>query len=567
LKLNLIPHPKAPIFNQPDRLEIFKQAIIEVGSPNFTSSNSEIMNIIRQAGFVNLWFFLKGIASHGGPFDLLNTDLHMDMCNYRQTLMNDGCRGAMFIPRSCFKSTIVTEGASAWELLRNPEMRIRITNQISDKAQDFMETIKNIFDSNELFAELYPEYVPLPNAERWNKSEIVLPNRIKKRREGSVEYGGVGGASEGHHYDLHIVDDMIGLGSLNAGHQSSAEMARTRNWFWGSEKTLLQSMKKSRVIVVGTRYAVDDVYDDIIARACVNSGTPIRDFTPSEKGRWQLYYRKAIEEGKSIFPESITIEGLEEMAEDDYWTYVTQYLNDPQAGGLAEFNEYKIKKCFLEAEYLTSGGGEKILRWNIRYQFGEEKVIPLSSCSLLLACDPAASEKQLSSKTSRSAVGVIATDSDNNHFILSINADFVKATTMFGWMFAAHKKFEDYWTASFLESQGAFKMLAPILREEETRRGVHLNVRPVFVSGEKVARIRTILQPVLEQGRLFVDENFYDKVWEEQRSFPQSQKKDILDMLSLGVKASTRPMSENEIAEKRRAEKRLNSFHRGITGY
>ena len=565
--IQLIPHPQAPLFSKPDGILTFKQIMKEMSSDNPSLGNQEVLEIIRQAGFVNLWFFLKAICSYSGPFDLLNDQLHMDMCNYRQSLMVPGCRGALFIPRSTFKTTIFTEGASAWELVRDPETRIRITNQIAGKAEDFMHTVKNIFDSNEFFARLYPKYVPASNAERWNQSEIVLPNRKRKRREPSVESGGVGGASEGHHYDLHIIDDMIGLAALNAGHQSGAVMTQTRNWFWGSEKTLLQSMKYSRLLVVGTRYAVDDVYDDIIARAHVNLGTPMRDFKVNPEGRWSVYYRQAIENDKSIFPESFTKKGLAEMAVDDYWTYVTQYVNDPQAAGLAEFNEYKVKKCFLESKIIEVAGGENILLWNIRYYQGhEEKVIPLANCDLLIAGDPAASERYMSAKTSRSAVGVIATDCDNNHFILSLHADYVKATKMFDWMFAEKKKFKEYLRGTFLESMGAFKMLVPILREEETRRGINLNLRPVYVSGEKEARIRTIIQPVLEQGRLFIDENFYDLFWDEQRAFPQSQKKDILDMTSLGIKASIRPLSNAEITEQRRASKRLDQ-RRGITGY
>ncbi len=566
--IQLIPHEKAPLFSKPDGLLTFKQILREVSSGNPSTGNKEVLEVVRQAGFVNLWFFLKAICSHAGPFDLLNTDLHMDMCNFRQSLLIPGCRGALFVPRDTFKTTIFTEGASGWELLRDPELRIRITNQIAGKAEDFMHTVKNIFDSNEFFALLYPEYVPEPNVERWNMTEIVLPNRKRKRREASVESGGVGGASEGHHYDLHVIDDMIGLAALNAGHQSGAEMIRTRNWFWGSEKTLLQSMKTSRVLVVGTRYAIDDVYDDIIARGKENLGTPMREFKPAEEGRWKIYYRQAIEDGKSIFPENLTLEGLKEMAEDDYWTYVTQYLNDPEAGGLAEFNEYKIKKCFLESKIIEVAGGENILLWNIRrFTEGVEKLIPLDSCDLITACDPAASERYMSAKTSRSAVGVIATDPNNNHYILALHADYVKVTKMFDWMFSVKRKFKEYLRGTFLEAMGAFKVLLPILREEETRRGENLNLRPVHVVGEKEARIRTILLPVLEQGRLFIDENFYDLFWDEQRAFPQSEKKDILDMTSLGIKASIRPMSDEERTAKRRHEQKLQGRRRSITGY
>ena len=426
-----------------------------MASGNFSTSES-FRQYIRQAGFVNLWFFIKFIAGFSGPFDLLNEDLHVDMANYRQTLLEPGCRGGMFIFRGGYKSTIVTEGGTAWELLRNPDLRIRITNAISDKAQDFMLSVKSIYDSNSFFDWLYGNkddesgcYVPEPNSDRWNRTQLVLPNRIKNYREASVEYGGIGGASEGHHYDLHVVDDMIGLAALNSMLGSNAVMDSTRNWFWGSEKTLLVSMRRSRVIVVGTRYAVDDVYDEIIKKGKTNSGYPLRNFKPSKKGRWKLYYRKAIEDGKVTFPEEVTKEGLEEMAEDDWWTYVTQMLNDPQEAGLAEFTNYSIGTCKLDYD------NESKQYWIIIPKGGDEiEAVALSNCDVIICVDPASTEKATSAKTSRTAMGVIATDPQNQKFLIHLKADFITAVKLYDWLFDAARKFKSYVRATYLETNG-----------------------------------------------------------------------------------------------------------------
>lgn len=562
------PHPKAPLFSHEDGQLVLQQIIREMQSPNPQLENDEVVEVIRQAGYVNLWFFLKGIASYAGPFDLLNTKLHLSMANYRQSLSEPGCRGAMFIPRSCFKTTIVTEGASGWELLRNPDLRIRITGATDGKAEGFFLTIKAMFDSNALIKYLYPEYVPGTGADRWTKSEIVLPNRRKNRREPSLEYGGVGGASESRHYDLHIVDDMIGLASLNSQGISNADMARTRKWFWSSEKTLLQSIRKSRVIVVGTRYAVDDVYDDILGKTYKLEGTEISDFKPNEKGRWRVYYRKALENSQSIFPESFTKEDIEEMLEDDYWTAVTQYMNEPHAAGLTEFSGEPAKKCFLVEDVVDSGLGDKILKWSIHFQRnGEDVDLPLENCDLVQATDPAASETYLSAKTSRSAVGVLATSPQGEHFLISLHVGYVAVTDMINWMFLDKQKFRPYWRGSFLESQGPFKILGAVLRKEEMLRRETLNLRAVTAVGEKTARIRTTLAPVLNSGRLYVEENAWDDFWEEQRSFPQSQKMDILDMLTIALKAAVRPLSQEELWEKRQHERRRRLERHGAAGY
>lgn len=347
VKIQFVPHPEAPLYQHEDPQAVFNEAIAQITSGN-TTSTEDVRQIIRQTGLVNLWYYGKFICGYSGPYDLLNTNLHMDMCNYRQGLLKPGGRGFIAIPRGHYKTTVVTELGTSWETRRDPDLRVRITGAISDKAQDFMKSVKATYDSNEMAAWLYPESTPATSQARWNDTELVLPNRGKTYREATVEYGGVGGASEGHHYDLHIIDDMIGLGMLNSSRQSNAGMLNTKNWFWASEKTLLVSMRRSRVIVVGTRYAVDDVYDDIIRRGRVFKGYPLRTYKPVAGGQWEIYYRKAIEDGKIIFPEEFTQEAYDEMARDDWWTFVTQYLNDPQEAGLAEFNQYDVGVADME---------------------------------------------------------------------------------------------------------------------------------------------------------------------------------------------------------------------------
>ena len=83
-----------------------------------------------------------------------------------------------------------------------------------------MHTVKDIYELDEFFGWLYGNpndpwgsYVP-HGRERWNNTEIVLPNRTRRAREGSIEYGGITGAVAGHHFDLHIVDDMISQNQL-----------------------------------------------------------------------------------------------------------------------------------------------------------------------------------------------------------------------------------------------------------------------------------------------------------------------------------------------------------------
>lgn len=558
MKLQIVPHRWAPLFQRGDRGLILKQLISDMVSGNYPTTE-EYRQFLRQAAYVNLYFCAKFIFGYSGPFDKLNGTLHVEMANFRQSLLYPGCRGAMFLPRGHGKSKLVTETGSAWELLRDPELSIRISNAKEENAASFHRTVKEIFESNPLVEWLFGRsddpsgsYIPTKSQPRWNNSELVLPNRRRFRREGNLEYGGVFGASEGHHYDLHIVDDMIGLAALTSARASNAVMESTRNWFWGSEKTLLSFMTTSRMIVVGTRYAIDDVYGDILQRAKKTFGYPLPYFKPNPRGSWVIYYRKALEDGEIIFPESITREGLEELAEDDWWTYVTQYMNDPQQAGLAEFTSYPLRTCQVEFD-------ERALEWFIILKGGEEdeEKIPLSSCDVVLAADPAATETGITAKTSRTAVGVVATDPEGRRFLIWLRVDYVAPNQLFNWLFEAYDKFGLWIRACFLEQNGPFKILGPFLRDEQLRRGKWLGVRPFRAVGDKDARIRSVLDPEFAEGRIYVNEVHKLQYEEEHRAFPQSRKKDILDMFSSAISNSYKPPSEDEKMEAERAEARF----------
>ena len=85
----------------------------------------------------------------------------------------------------------------------------------------------------------------------------------------------------------------------------------------------------------------------------------------------------------------------------------------------------------------------------------------------------------------------------------------------------------------------------PLLRDEQRKRNIFLGLRPFPAVGDKDARIRSALQPQLEKGSLYVHENIHTLVREEQVAFPQSRKKDILDMLTIAINNRSKPLNQN----------------------
>lgn len=550
------PHPQAPAFSEIGEGQLVMQQVIdEVTSGNFNVSNDEVRKYLRQAGFVSLWFFLKYIAGFSGPFDKLNDDLHLDMCNFRQSdlCMKDGAHSAAFVPRGTYKSTIFTAGGATWELLRNPDLKIRIVNAIVAKAQSFKLTSQRVFDANEFFGWLYPEYVPENNASRWNEVDMVLPNRTRYYNEPSLKAGGATGAAEGDHHDLIIMDDLIGLESLDAANQSNVTMTHARNWYNTNSSALLTSAKRSRIAVVATRYAADDVYEIMTTNAHTIIGYKDETLIEHEDGEYALYYRLAIEdnaetnEREAIFPEELDEAELERIMRRDPWTAFTQYMNLPQKAGLAEFYEMETKECRLrwdahDNEYYIDIPPE----WSPEAKTTMSSTIPLRTCDVVMAVDPAGSEDAKSIKTSRTSIGVWAMDSKERCFRIWQKVGFFAITQVFDHIFEGHKLLGNMIRATVIETNAMQRILGPLVREEEMRRNTFINAQEQPAKGNKVARIRNVVGLKLSHGLIYLAPGCVLEFEEERKKFPTGHRMDVLDEAEKAISSLVKPMSDEE---------------------
>ncbi|MFA6159399.1 MAG: hypothetical protein WC763_07275, partial [Candidatus Paceibacterota bacterium] len=133
-KFELRPHECAPLFSvsnirNPRKLIEGMRNDLESGR---ISASEMFTSLIRQAALVSLFFFLKNVAAFSGPYEKLNEDLHLEMCNFRQSdaCMEDSARAAEILFRGSYKSTTCAHGADSWEALRNPNIRIRLVSSI-----------------------------------------------------------------------------------------------------------------------------------------------------------------------------------------------------------------------------------------------------------------------------------------------------------------------------------------------------------------------------------------------------------------------------------------------------
>lgn len=556
--IKLLPHREAPIFNREDGHLIFSQVVNEVLSGNFSLSNTELHSLVRQAGFVSLWFFLHGICGQEGPYERLTNHLHVDMCNYYQASMYPGSRSAFFLPRGMYKTTVITNGANAWEILRDPNIAILITSSITERAYEFMHETQRIFDSSQLVSELYPEYEP---SSVWGAKSAIIGNRTRRKLAPTLDVVSAEGSGQGIHANLMKIDDIVGDSDLDSMRNGTASMRVRANWLSSNVENLIQVAERDRIVVAGTRYGIDDPYEfimnDIRKRAGYWEGIPR---TPKPDGTWNVYYRQAEEYGKAIFPAKMPLSRLAKIRDTDRWNYLTQQLNNPYTDESAELVSYQPKKAYVDMDRVRND-------WTVTYNFmQQEKHWYVSDCDVVLSCDPAATERdQVKQKTSRTAVVTVITCPDEVRIVWRVRADYIPVNDLYDWLFDEYELVRP--RATLLETQGGFKVLGPLLREEQIRRGKTISLMDVPKTGEKIGTIRATLQPLLAQGLLYVTEQSEDSLLEEMASFPAGYKRDILDAVSQGIRGSYVPEDPYTVVEEEMDEQLFMMGRSKVTGY
>lgn len=572
------PHPEAPFFSKGDDPQVVIQQLINELSGNMTTGE-EVRQYLRQAGLVNLWFFIKFIAGFAGAYTELNDGVHLDMANWRQS---DSCmkkpphspygaRFAGFVPRGWYKSTIWTHGTPPWEIIRNRDIRIRLEGAKFDKPEEWLSTIKHTFQRNALFAWLYPEFVPPAGYDRsgnWGSDGIVVPCRTRHFPDPTISIGSMSGASEGAHVNLYIIDDPVGLDDLDSQRNSSVDMQRKKQRFNTNKTALLVNEQQDRVCLVGTRYALDDIYDGPVKDAYEFHGCVLDEFEAKPTGTWSIYNRLAEEpygSGNYVFPEKTNAITIEKALEEDPWNAMTQLINYPQKAGMSEFIEDKPQ--FAEFYY-----DQDARDWVIVYpedidMHRQKESVWLSECDVVMSVDPAGTDKGIRAKTSRSSIGVLARDYMDRFTRIWSSVGYFGPYKLLDEMFKGHDRFPGVIRGTYVETNAMQKILIPVIRRYQREKGKSIRPHGVPASGDKVARIRNIVGTVLAQRKFYLVEGHAKEFLEEHSMFPMNQNKmDVLDETEKGITASRRPIGpvgrrmRKEKAERQRVTVVENAF-------
>lgn len=166
----------------------------------------------------------------------------------------------VLLPRDHGKSALVAYRC-AWEITRNPTVRILYISSTSNLAEKQLGFIKEILTSK-IYRRYWPEMVNEQEGrrEKWTSTEISVDHPKRKAetvRDPTIFIAGLTTGITGLHCDIAVLDDVVV--KENALTEDGREKVQT-------QYSLLSSIEgaDSRQWAVGTRYHLKDLYQDML---------------------------------------------------------------------------------------------------------------------------------------------------------------------------------------------------------------------------------------------------------------------------------------------------------------
>lgn len=440
----------------------------------------------------------------------------------------------VLLPRDHGKSAMLGV-AMAWEIVRNPAIRILYLSSTANLAQKQLKFIKDILTSD-IVRFYWPELINPDEGkrEKWTESEIAVDHPLRKFenvRDPTVFTGGLTTTITGLHADIIALDDVV------VKENAYAEEMRQKV---EEQYSLLSSIGSAeyRVMAVGTRYHPKDLYNTM-----QETTFEVYDDDGEEVGREHLFevLQREVEtrgdgSGEYLWPRMQRKDGKwfgfnqnilakKRAGYFDKVQFRAQYYNDPQdrEGGAIQ------RECFqyYDKAHLSRSNGY----WYIRGQ----------RLNVFAAIDFAYSTKARADFTSIVVVGVT---SDRSYYILEIDRFKAgKIAEYFKHLLNLHQKW-DFRTIS-AEITAAQKVIVDDLKDNYIRRhGLALAIKdhlPTRNEGSKAERIAAVLDDKYDNRQIWHYRGGNCEILEEELILTNPPHDDCKDALASAIAVSVAP--------------------------
>lgn len=237
----------------------------------------------------------------------------------------------IFMPPRHGKSELATKNFPAWYIGRHPDKEVVSTSYNAELAQIFGYDVRNLVTGHAykaLFGDLLRE-------DSQSKARMVT------QEGGSYSAIGVGGALTGRGADILIIDDPI-KGRENADSKTVRDL--TWNWFASTAYTRLY--KHSAVIVVQTRWHMDDLSGRILEKMDAGGEQWTIINFPAIAQEDELVGGKLVrKQGDPLWPEQFPLPLLNSIKEViGVYEWSSLYMQNPITSENQEFQPEWIQK-------------------------------------------------------------------------------------------------------------------------------------------------------------------------------------------------------------------------------
>lgn len=490
-------------------------------------------------------------------------NLHLQMC---LVVMKDGLKEVIEIPRDHYKSTIYSECFPMWRALpfldkyedtmmklgcsdiyinwmkkaHRQDIRILLISEVIKNAAKLGKRIRNHYETNELFKDLFPEIIPDAKC-TWTDTSLHQRRTPKGMSfgEGTFDFTGVGGALQSTHYDLSVQDDLVGRDALKSETVMNDTIEYHKLIVGAMDSDNLDGARDFDELVVGNRWSYKDLNSHIRAEE------PYFNFiTHSALGGCCKLHPY----GETIFPEKFSLSKLSRWKKRlGSYLFSCQFLNFPINPEKCKFKTSDLRYF----EYLPDTSNtayvitpEKPIRTKIRHHVAEgdvdDDIFPRILTRYMIV-DP---NHAMNKGRCRHAITITGVRQDKRRIYLlkqwakaCAPGEFVETIFKLALQFKV--------TEVYLETVGFQKFLkfhleyfVAVNKKEPEWKGIDLirfkELKSSNTANAKEIRIDAFI-PIVERHEFWIDVNACEEVREEMRTYGNAGSLvDILDTLGYG---------------------------------
>lgn len=438
------------------------------------------------------------------------------------------------LPRDHMKSAMIAYRV-AWEITRNPAIRVLYISSTANLAIKQLSFIKDILTSDN-YRFYWPEMVNADEGKRkkWTETEIAVdhPTRGKEAiRDPTIFTAGLTTGITGMHCDIAVMDDVVV--KENAYTEEGREKVR-------SQYSLLSSIEggDAKEWIVGTRYHPKDLYSDLMTMSVdvfddegdIVGGDPLyekfeRQVENRGDGGGEFLWPKQQRNDGKWFGFDAKILAKKRAQYLDKVQFRAQYYNDPNdpdgVGISKDYFQY-YDRAFLK-------------RWDGKWFFHGKKL------NVFAAVDFAYT---LGKKSDYSSIVVIGIDSEHNIYVLDVERFKTdKISEYFRNILNLHQKWD--FRKIRAECTAAQSVIVNDLKVNYVRvHGLALSIeeyKPTRNQGTKSERMQAILQPRYENGNMWHYMGGHCQTLEEELTLSNPAHDDVMDALANCIDIAVAP--------------------------